>query len=216
MYFTDRGDAGRQLARQLEKYRHDQPVVLGLARGGVTVAAEIAAALGAPLDVLVVRKIGAPMQPELALGAVAAGTVWLNQQIIDALGVTRDSLDRIVARESAEAQRREALYRLDRPAIPVEGRIVIVVDDGLATGATSSAAIRALRRKNPRRVIFAAPVCSVEGAELMRREADEMVCPHQPVDFFAVSQAYRHFDQVSDEEVRRALESTATMTAGKE
>ena len=216
MFFTDRRDAGRQLARQLEKYRRDQPVVLGLARGGVPVAAEIAAALGAPLDVLVVRKIGAPLQRELALGAVAAGTVWLNEQIIGALGVARESLDRIVAQESAEVQRREALYRLDRPAIPVEGRTVIVVDDGLATGATSSAAIRALRRNNPRRVIFAAPVCSVEGAELMRREADDVVCHHQPVDFFAVSQAYGRFDQVSDEEVRRALESAATMTAGRE
>lgn len=215
MYFTDRGDAGRHLARQLEKYRREQPVVLGLARGGVPVAAEIAAALGAPLDVLVVRKIGAPFQPELALGAVAAGTVWLNQQIIDALGVTRESLDRIVALESAEAQRREALYR-DRPAVPVEGRTVIVVDDGLATGATSSAAIHALRRQNPKRVIFAAPVCSVEGAELMRREADEVVCHHQPVDFFAVSQAYGRFEQVSDEEVRRALEFSATLTAGRE
>jgi predicted phosphoribosyltransferase len=215
MYFTDRRDAGRHLARQLEKYRREQPVVLGLARGGVPVAAEIAAALGAPLDVLVVRKIGAPFQPELALGAVAAGTVWLNDQIIEALGVSRESLDRIVALESAEAQRREAFYR-DRPAVPVEGRTVIVVDDGLATGATSSAAIHALRRRNPRRVIFAAPVCSVEGAELMRREADDMVCHHQPVDFFAVSQAYGRFDQVSDEEVRRALELTAPMTAGRE
>jgi putative phosphoribosyl transferase len=215
MYFTDRGDAGRQLARQLEKYRRDQPVVLGLARGGVPVAAEIAAALGAPLDVVVVRKIGAPFQPELALGAVAAGTVWLNEQIIDALGVTRESLDRIVALETAEARRREALYR-ERPAVPVEGRTVIVVDDGLATGATSSAAIRALRRRNPKRVIFAAPVCSVEGAELMRREADELVCHHQPVDFFAVSQAYGRFEQVSDGEVRRALESAATTTAGRE
>ena len=216
MYFTDRGDAGRQLARQLEQYRRDQPVVLGLARGGVPVAAEIATALGAPLDVLVVRKIGAPFQPELALGAVAGGTVWLNDQIIEALGVPRESLDRIVARESAEAQRREALYRFHRPAIPVEGRTVIVVDDGLATGATSMAAIRALRSRNPSRVIFAAPVCSVEGAQLMRREADEVVCHHQPVDFFAVSQAYERFDQTSDEEVRRALESAATMTAGRE
>ena len=216
MYFTDRGDAGRQLARQLAKYRREQPVVLGLARGGVPVAAEIAAALGAPLDVVVVRKIGAPIQPELALGAVAAGTLWLNEPIIDALGVTRESLDRIVAQESAEARRREALYRFDRPAIPVEGRTVIVVDDGLATGATSSAAIRAIRSRNPSRVIFAAPVCSVEGAQLMRREADELVCPHQPVDFFAVSQAYGRFDQVSDEEVRQALESAATMTAGRE
>ena len=141
MLFMDRRDAGQQLARGLEKYRPDHPVVLGLARGGVAVAAEIAATLRAPLDVLVVRKVGAPFQPELALGAVAAGTVWLNEPLIASLGISRESIQGIVALESTEAARRETLYRLGRPEASIEGRTVIVVDDGLATGATAQAAV---------------------------------------------------------------------------
>jgi putative phosphoribosyl transferase len=215
MYYLDRTDAGRHLARKLDRYRGDRPVVLGLARGGLPVAAEVAASLGAPVDVLVVRKIGAPLQPELALGAVAGDTVWLNQPLIFQLGVSPEAVNRSLALESAEVARRETLYRLGRPAVPVEGQTVIVIDDGLATGATAAAALRALRQRNPKRIIFAAPVCSEEGVALVRREADEVVCDRQPADFYAVSQAYGSFAQVSDDEVRETLESASAPAAGK-
>lgn len=209
MFFLDRTDAGRQLAQKLSTYRTENPVVLGLARGGVPVAAEIAALLAAPLDVLVVRKVGAPYEPELALGAVAGDTVWLNESLIRELGIPPQAVDRIVTLESAEVARRETLYRLGRPPVPIQGQTVIVVDDGLATGATASAALRALSRRGPRRIIFAAPVCSVEGAELVAREVDDVVCLTRPTDFYSVSQAYGSFSQVRDEEVRLALETTA-------
>lgn len=215
MFFIDRTDAGRQLAPKLERYRAESPVVLGLARGGVPVAAEIAARLGAPLDVLVVRKVGAPYQPELALGAVAGDTVWLNEPLMLMLGIPRQAVDRIVVLESAEVARRETLYRLGRPPVPVEAQTVIVVDDGLATGATASAALRALRQRGPKRIVFAAPVCSVEGAGLVAREADEVVCHTRPADFWSVSQVYGSFSQVNDDEVRHALETAAPMSAAR-
>jgi putative phosphoribosyl transferase len=213
MFFLDRADAGRQLARRLGTYRTESPVVLGLARGGVPVAAEIAAHLGAALDVLVVRKVGAPYEPELALGAVAGDTVWLNEPLIRKLGIPPQAVDRIVALESAEVARRETLYRLGRPPVPIHGQTAIVVDDGLATGATASAALRALRRRGPGRIIFAAPVCSVEGADLVAREVDDVMCLTRPTDFYSVSQAYRSFSQVMDEEVRQALETAAPLSA---
>jgi len=213
VFFIDRSDAGRRLARQLEPHRRESPIVLGLARGGVPVAAEIAAQLGAPLDVLVVRKVGAPDQPELALGAVAGDTVWLNEPLILGLGIARQAVDRTVTLEAAPASRRDTLYRLGRPPVPIADRTVIVVDDGLATGATASAAVRALRQRGPRRIIFAAPVCSVEGADLVGTEADDVVCLTRPTDFYAVSQAYGSFSQVSDDEVRHALDSASPIYA---
>ncbi|HEU5219781.1 MAG TPA: phosphoribosyltransferase family protein [Gemmatimonadales bacterium] len=209
MYFADRKDAGRELAHKLEKYRGSSPVVLGLARGGVPVAAGVAAYLEAPLDVLVVRKVGAPFQPELAIGALAGDLLWLNRPLIAALDISVEQVDRAVARERVEVERRETLYRLGRPAVALEGHIAIVVDDGLATGATAVAALHALRRKEPKAIIFAAPVCSHEGADLVAEEADDVVCLEHPADFYAVSQAYGSFAQVSDEEVRETLEAAA-------
>lgn len=207
MRFLDRADAGRHLAFRLEKYRAEDPLVLGLLRGGIVPAAEVAAALGVQLDALVVRKVGVPGHPELAMGAVAAGTIWLNEPLIAKLGIPRRAVDQAVAEETEEVERREALYRRGRSAASVEGRTVILVDDGLATGATAVAGLRALRRRGAKRLIFAAPVCSREGAARVERESDEVVCAARPPDFGSVGQAYHSFPQVGDDAVRQYLDA---------
>jgi putative phosphoribosyl transferase len=205
MPFIDRRDAGRRLAARLAGYRSAAPVVLGLPRGGVVVGSEIARALGAPLDVLVVRKVGMPGAEEFALGAVAPGRTLLDLDLAVRLGIPRASLAELVRREVAELERRERAYRGDRPPVPVEGRTVIVVDDGLATGATAQAAIESLRQRRPMRVVFAAPVCSPDGAEALRAVADEVVCLECPPDFRAVGTWYHDFSQTSDAEVVACL-----------
>lgn len=205
--FADRSDAGRMLARALSRYRNEQPVVLGLVRGGVAVAAIVAAELDAPLDALVVRKIGVPAQPELAVGALAGETLWLNEPLIAQLGIPRATVDRMIAIEREEVARRQTLYQDGRRVPDLAGRTVIVIDDGLATGATAVAGLRALRQPHPRRLVFASPVCSFDGAEQVGREADEVVCPFKPSDFQAVSQAYQSFPQLDDGEVRRLLQT---------
>ncbi len=207
MRYLDRADAGRELAARLKQYRADDPLVLGLLRGGIVPAAEVAAALGAPLDGLVVRKVGVPGHAELAMGAVAAGTIWLNEPLIAQLGIPRRVVDQAVAAEVKEVERREAVFRRGRPAPSVEGRTVILVDDGLATGATAIAGLRVLRRRGARRLIFAAPVCSPEGHERIEREADDVVCAASPPDFTAVGQAYVSFPQVGDDAVREYLDA---------
>lgn len=205
--FRDRRDAGHRLALALEGFRGPGVVVLGLPRGGVIVAAEVAERLGAPLDVLVVRKLGAPSQPELGIGAIAeGGVVTLNQELIDLLGVTDPMLDRLRAGETAELERRVQAYRGHRPAIDLTNKTVLIVDDGLATGFTARAAVRAARARGATRVILAVPVGAPETVAELRREADEVICLATPRWFGAVGQWYDDFRQTTDEEVVEILD----------
>jgi putative phosphoribosyl transferase len=182
----------------------------------VPVAAEVAAALGAPLDILVVRKIGSPWQPELGIGALAEGGVLvLNTNLLEKLGISRDEIERETARERAEIARRVRAYRGDRPPIPVDGKVVILVDDGLATGHTAQAAIETLRRRGARQVILAVPVAPPETVAAMRRVADDVVVLETPRRFVAVGEFYLDFSQTSDEEVVALLEQAAARSAGR-
>ena len=206
--FEDRQDAGRRLAERLAPYREERPVVFALPRGGVPVGYEIALALAAPLDVFVARKLGAPGQPEFGIGAVAPGGVRiLNEEVVRRLDIPEDYLERITQRETAEVERRLRHCRGDRPEHEVRGRTVILVDDGLATGVTARAAISALRRLEPRRLVLAAPVCAAQTAEVLGSEVDELVCLEAPSDLGAIGFWYRDFSQTSDEEVVELLES---------
>lgn len=203
--YRDRTEAGTVLADHLGHLAHRADVtVLGLVRGGVPVAAAVARRLAAPLDVLVVRKLGLPLAPELAFGAVGPGGVRvLNQEI--AARLAPDEVEAVVRAETAELRRREQRYRADRPPLRLDDRIAVVVDDGLATGATARAAVEVARTLGARRVVFAVPVGAPEAYELLTRTADEVVCPHRPADFGAVSRFYDDFHEVSDEEVVAAL-----------
>ncbi|MFI5245986.1 MAG: phosphoribosyltransferase [Gemmatimonadales bacterium] len=205
--FLDRRDAGRRLASALREYaRRTDVLVLGLPRGGVPVASEVASALEAPLDVLVVRKLGVPGQDELAMGAVASGGITvLNREVIEHCRVTQDSIDRVTQRELTELARRDLEYRGSAPPLDVAGRTVIVVDDGLATGATMSAAVAALRVMRPLRIVVAAPVASRDAMRLLRRTADDCVSVSEPEPFYGVGQWYDDFAQTTDREVRRLL-----------
>ena len=210
--FANRQHAGQQLAEQLLHLTDEQPAVLGLPRGGVVVAAQIAAHLSAPLDVLIVRKLGAPGQPELAIGAVTNGArpqQVLNQQVIRTLGVSRKYLDQEIARQLAEVKRRQDLYRGGRPALPLGATTVIVVDDGIATGATVRAGIAALRRGPLRRLVLAVPVAPAETANSLEPEVDELVCLQTPGVFTAVGAFYTDFGQTTDEQVIDLLEKAA-------
>jgi predicted phosphoribosyltransferase len=213
--FKDRQDAGRELAAAMKRRKLVKPVILGLPRGGVPVAYEVAVALKAPLDVMVVRKLGAPFQPELAIGAIASGGVRvLNEELIADLSNIDDAVfDEIADRESKELSRREELYRGDRPLPKLEGRDVVLVDDGMATGATMRAAAQAVRRHKPSRVIVAVPTASADAVRLVQDTVDEVVCLDTPAMFFAVGSFYRHFDQTPDEEVRRLLDAAARAQA---
>ncbi len=212
--FSNRQDAGRQLAQRLTHLADRDPLILGLPRGGVMVAAEIADSLGAPLDVLVVRKLGAPAQPELAIGAVTNGDhprQILNDRVIRSLGVDRDYLDREIERQLDEVRRRQTLYRAGRPAARLGGRCLIVVDDGIATGATVRAGILALKMIAATRIVLAVPVAPPETAQTLEGEVDELVCLHTPAGFTAVGSFYTDFSQVTDEQVIALL---SPQTAG--
>ncbi len=206
--FEDREDAGRQLAGRLAGYGDEDPVVLALPRGGVPVGYEVARSLGAPLDVFIARKLGAPRRPELGIGAVAQGGVRvLNERAVELLKIPEEYIERVTARETAEIERRLHLLRGERPEPEVRGRTAILVDDGLATGVTARAAVEALKRRAPRRLVLAVPVCAAETAETLRPEVDDLVCLKEPSNFVAVGLWYRDFAQVEDGEVVALLES---------
>lgn len=205
--YRDRRHAGRQLARSLRRYAGaDDTIVLGLPRGGVPVAFEVARALGAELDVLLVRKLGMPHHEEFAMGAIGAGGVRvLHPDVPGLMGVTQEQVDAVTARERAELERRDRLYRGGRPAPRLAGRCVILVDDGIATGASMLAAVRVVRQQRAARLVVAAPVAAPDSIAALEREADEVICPLAPPRFRAVGQYYRAFGQTEDEEVQDLL-----------
>ncbi|HEX4749015.1 MAG TPA: phosphoribosyltransferase [Bryobacteraceae bacterium] len=206
--FRNRVDAGKKLAKHVADRLHEPDIlVLGLPRGGVPVASEVARVLHAELDVFLVRKLGLPGQEELAIGAIASGGVRvLNESVIEELQLAPKLIEHIAKREEQELKRREQLYRNGRPARPVHGRAVMLVDDGLATGASLKAAARAIRLQGPRRVIAAVPVAAKETCDEFRTEIDEMICAYTPQPFLAVGMWYEDFSQTTDEEVQRILE----------
>jgi predicted phosphoribosyltransferase len=213
--FENRGQAGRMLAVQLAEYRGRPDVlVLGLPRGGVPVAFEVAQALGAPLDVYLVRKLGVPGHAELAMGAIASGGVRVvNQAMLRSLRISPQQLDAVIRAEEAELRRQERVYRGDRPPPDVSGRTAILVDDGLATGATMQAAVAALRSAGPKEVVVAVPVAPPETCAELEAEADRVVCALTPEPFYAVGAWYRDFSQTSDDEVRELLRRNQAVRA---
>jgi len=208
--FTDRHDAGRRLAARLTGYRDKNPIVLGLPRGGVVVAYEVARALEAPLDVIVTRKLGAPYNPEFGFGAVGPdGVRVIDEGTVRMLGLSQEQIERIAAAESQELERRLRRYRGQRPMPDLRHHTAIVVDDGLATGGTARAAVRAVRQLQATSVVLAVPVSPPDTAESLRAEVDELVCLQTPLAFMAVGQWYEDFGQTSDAEVVELLERSA-------
>ncbi len=204
MPFKDRSDAGRKLAKALAGYKEQQPVILALPRGGVTVAAEVAAALSAPLDLILVRKIGVPFQPELAMGAVVDGgapIIVRNEDVIKLAGIDESKFKATCDGELAEIERRRQRYLGSRQRADVSGRTAIVIDDGIATGATIRAALRASRMRNPKKLVLAVPVAPTDTVAELRSEADDVICLEDHEFFGAIGAYYTDFSQVSDEEV---------------
>ena len=212
--FLDRTDAGQQLSSRLTHYRsRNDVVILALPRGGVPVAAEVAKALGRPFDLLLVRKLGIPGCAETAMGAIASnGVCVMHDDLIRQLDLTRTEVNEVKRRETAELARRERLYRGGKPPVEVTGKTVIVIDDGIATGATMQAAILLLRRQGARRIVVATPVAPPDTARKLAREVDEMIVVAEPEEFSAVGEWYRNFGQTSDDEVRRLLAEAAFRT----
>ena len=214
--FRDRREAGRLLAAKLAAYAgRPDLLVLALPRGGVPVAYEVARALGAPLDIFLVRKLGVPGYKELAMGAIASGGVRvLNDQLVGGLRIADHIIDEVAAWEQRELMRRERLYRGNRPPPDARGRTVIVVDDGLATGATMQAAVKALRQQQPARIVVAVPTAAPETCDQLRAEADDVICAITPEPFRAVGLWYKDFSQTTDEEVRELLARSAEQSTG--
>lgn len=205
--FRDRVDAGRSLARALTAYANRADVlILGLPRGGVPVAYEVARAIGAPLDIILVRKLGVPGEQELAMGAIASGGVRvLNEDIVRMINIPTDVIEAVAAKEQRELERRERLYRGDHPLPVLEGKTVILIDDGIATGATVRAAIALVRQQRPAAVVVATPVAPLATCAALRAEVDELICVMEPESFFAIGFWYESFPQTTDEEIRQLL-----------
>jgi putative phosphoribosyl transferase len=212
--YGDRREAGRELAEHLRSYAgREDAIVLALPRGGVPVGYELAEALGLPLDVFVVRKLGTPGHRELAMGAIASGGVRvLNEEVTDSLRIGKEDIDRVAREEEQELRRRDALYRGERPMPSLKDRVAILVDDGLATGSSMRAAVQAVRQLGPSRVVVAVPVGASETCHDLRALADEVVCGRTPYPFSAVGQWYRNFDQTTDEEVRHLLSGQSRLS----
>ncbi len=210
--FRNRREAGRELARRLQKYAgRPDLLVLGVPRGGLPVAIEVASALKAPLDIFVCRKLGAPGQEELAFGAVASGgTRILDEEIVNAVGISEAEIERITARETQELERREQVFRAGRPPLDVQGKTVVLVDDGIATGASIRVAIAALRQTRTAEIVVAAPVVPLSTRERLRGEADDVICVHTPKSFYAIGEFYDDFSQVTDEEVIELLRQASS------
>ncbi len=206
MIFKDRRQAGKKLAEELKPYREKKPLILAVPRGGVTVAEPVWESLGGDLDLIITRKIGAPYQPELAVGAVTGdGFIMVNESIVSRLNVTGDYIDKAAEKEQNEIRRRLEIYRGKRPLSAVDNRLVILIDDGVATGYTLLAALRSLQEKKPAELVLAVPVGPPDTINMLENEVDELVCLEAPAHFAAVGQFYRHFDQVSDAEVSAIL-----------
>lgn len=206
-YFVDRVDAGRRLAVKLRRYAAESPIVLGLPRGGVPVAYEVARELDAPLDVCVVRKLGAPIQPELGIGAVAEdGAIHVDRETMALVGVSQPELDELVATKRAEVAQRVAKFRRGEPPIPVRDRTVLVVDDGIATGGTARAALQTLRARGAARIVLAVPVAAAETLDALLPVADEIVCLHAEEEFYAVGLWYEDFTATTDDDVVELLD----------
>ena len=209
--FKDREEAGRILASKLSKYADQKPIVLGLPRGGVPVAFEVAKALKAPLDVYVVRKLGVPGHEELAMGAIASGDVRvLNKPVVENLRISEAAIETETRKEQEELKRRELLYRGKRPPLDVSNRTVVLVDDGIATGSTIKAAIAALKKQKAGRIVVAVPVAPASTIDELKTEVDEVICVSTPEFFYAISLWYDEFPQTSDEEVRELLKKAET------
>ncbi len=207
MLFRDRVDAGKKLAAALKELKGSDVIVLGIPRGGVVVANEVADALAAPLDVIVTRKIAAPAEPEYALGAVAQdGDVIMDRQAAESLGVSREYLDAEIARRREEVKERTRKFRGDTPFPSLEGKVVVIVDDGIATGSSVGAAVMYLKKRKPKELVIAVPVAPSDAVETLSEDGDRVVCLETPGPFFSIGEFYENFEQVDDDEVRRILD----------